>query len=356
MVEEVAAAAIFRHEGFAQLVDVAEGRLTVTLELAHHGAGVQLVATGEAQALGQHPEVDAVLGVAVDHRVHGAVDVEQHAVLAAPLRQAGVGGEATGDVVVHDDWLPELFGELGPLVHLLGSCRGAVEVVPLLLAGFLLGGAHGFGHELETVLPALERLGVDVFVVLGEVEATAEAFVHHPAVVLAAQAEFRLDGATQQRAAVLVHPVTLDHDAVRRTHAGLDEGHREADVFQTQVAQGLESEHVANQGGQHVGVERLFVARHVFDAVAAAFVEVEIGEELGPHGGPGAGGGFSGHSGGYFLFGHTFLAGALEAGQQVGVEGDVIRSPIRVAVLLDPGVVLLAHGSSPVGSWERTGG
>jgi hypothetical protein len=30
-------------------------------------------------------EVNAVLGVTVDHRVHGAVNVQQHAVLAAPL-------------------------------------------------------------------------------------------------------------------------------------------------------------------------------------------------------------------------------------------------------------------------------
>jgi hypothetical protein len=43
----------------------------------------------------------------------------------------------------------------------------------------------------------------------------------------------------EQGAAVLVHPVALDLDAVRRTHAGLDEGDREADVFQAQVAQGL---------------------------------------------------------------------------------------------------------------------
>jgi hypothetical protein len=53
-----------------------------------------------------------------------------------------------------------------------------------------------------------------------------------------------------------------------------------------------EAEHVADQGGQHVGdgtfleqvervgdegVEGVLVARDVFDAVAAALVEVEIG-------------------------------------------------------------------------------
>ena len=365
LIEEVAAGAVFGNEGFTQLVDVTERGLAIPFQLAHHGAGVQLVTTGEAQALGQYPEVDPVLGMTVDHRVHGPVDVKQHAVLAAPLGQTGIGGKTTGDVVVHDDRLTQFLGELGPLVHLFGGVGGAVEVVPLLLAGFLLGRTHGLSHELETVLPALEGLGVDVFVVLGEVETAAQALVNNPTVVFAAQAELRLDRATQQGTAVLVHAIALDHDAVRRTHAGLDEGDREANVFEAQVAQGLEAKHVADQGGQNVGdralleqvegvgdegIEGFLVARNIFDAIATALVKVEVGEELGPHGGPGAGGGFSGHSGSHLFAGHTFLAGALEAGQQVGVEGDVIRSPIGVAVLLDPGVVLLAHGDSPVGS------
>ena len=130
------------------------------------------------------------------------------------------------------------------------------------------------------------------------------------------------------------------------------------------MAQSLETKNVANQGGQNVGdgafleqvegigdegVERLFVARHVFDAIATALVEVEVGEELGPHSGPGARGRFSGHSSGNFFLRYTFLAGALEAGQQVGVEGDVIRSPVGIPVLLDPSVVLLAHGKTPLG-------
>ena len=133
------------------------------------------------------------------------------------------------------------------------------------------------------------------------------------------------------------------------------------------MAQSLETKDVADQGGQNVGdgtlfeqvegvgderIEGFLVARNVFDAVATALVEVEVGEELGPHSGPGAGGGFSSHSSGNFFLGNAFLAGALEASQQVGVEGDVIRSPIRVAVLLNPSVVLLSHGESPSGSRE----
>merc|ERR1712100_610252 len=81
LIEEVAAAAIFRNEVFAQLVDIAEGGLTITFQLADHGAGVELVTTGQTQTLGENAEVDAVLGVTVDHRVHGAVNVQQHAVM-----------------------------------------------------------------------------------------------------------------------------------------------------------------------------------------------------------------------------------------------------------------------------------
>ena len=73
-IEEVAAAAVFGHEGFAQLVDVAEGGLTITFQLADHGAGVELVTTGKTQTLGENAEVDAVLGMTVDHSMHGAVD------------------------------------------------------------------------------------------------------------------------------------------------------------------------------------------------------------------------------------------------------------------------------------------
>ena len=174
----------------------------------------------------------------------------------------------------------------------------------------------GFLHEVETVAPAHERLAVDVLVVLGEVQTTAQAFVHGATVVLGGQTQLRLDGAAQQRTAVLVHDVALDLDTLGRTAAGLDVGDREADVFQTQGAQGLEAEHVADQRGQHVdhrtffeqvdrvgheGVEAGVVAGHVFDAVGTALVVVQVGQQVGPHRGPGTGGRFGGHGGGDFF-------------------------------------------------------
>ena len=53
--------------------------------VSDHGTGVKLVTTGQTQTLGKNAEVYAVLGMTVN-RVHGTVNVQQHAVLAAPLR------------------------------------------------------------------------------------------------------------------------------------------------------------------------------------------------------------------------------------------------------------------------------
>jgi len=172
LVKEDAAGAGFGHERLAQQIDPAQRGLAVALELADHGAGVQVVAAREAQNLGQHAEVDAVVRVAVDHGVHGAVDVQQHAVFAAPVGQAGVGAKTGRDVVVHDDRRTDLFGVLGALVHFLGRRGGDVEVVALALAG--LGLERGFLHKVKVLAPAHKRLAVDVFVVFGEVEPAAQ--------------------------------------------------------------------------------------------------------------------------------------------------------------------------------------
>ena len=370
LVEEDAAAAVFLDEIVAHDVDPAQGGGAVAFELAHHGAGVQVVTAREAQHLGQHAEVDAVVRVAVEHGVHGAVDVQQHAVVAAPVGQAGVGAQATGQVVVHDDRRAEFFRVFGALVHLFGRGRGDVEVVALALAGLALGLLDGFLHEVETLAPAHEGLAVDVLVVLGEVQATAQAFVHGAAVVLARQTQLGLDGAAQQRAAVLVHDVALDLDAVGRAAAGLHIGDREADVLQAQGAQGLEAEHVAHQRGQHVdhraffeqvdrvgheGVEAGVVTRHVFDAVGAALVVVQVGQQVGPHRGPGAGGRLGGHGGGHFLAVHAGLRRDLETREDVGVLGGVVGFPVRAAVFLDARVVGLRRHLHCSLCWDGMG-
>ncbi len=304
LIEEDAAAAVFLHIGFAQQVNPAERCLAIAFQLADDRAGVQMITAGQAQDLGQHAEVNAVVGVAVEHGVHGAMDVQQHPVLPAPVGQAGVGAEAAGDVVVHDDGCAELLGELGPLVHLFRRRRRDVQIVPLALAGFLLRLVDRLHHELEAVAPAHERLRVDVFVVLGEIQAAAQALVHRAPVVLGRQPELRFDGAAQQRTAVLVQLVALHLDTVRRTAAGLHVGKGEVHILQAQVTQGLEAENVAHQGSEYIdhralfeeidgvcdeGVERFIVARHVLDAIGTALVVVQVGQEIRPHRGPGAG-------------------------------------------------------------------
>ena len=354
MVEEDAAAAVFLDEVVAHDVDPAQGGGAVAFELAHHGAGVQVVTTRQAQHFGQHAEVDAVVRVAVEHGVHGAVDVQQHAVVAAPVGQAGVGGQTPGEVVVHDDRRADFFRVFSALVHLFRSGRGHVEVVAFALTGFALGFFNGFLHEVKALTPPHEGLRVDVLVVFGEVQTTTQAFVHGTAVVLAGQTQLGLDGATQEGATIFVHDVALDLDAVGWAAAGLDVGDGEADVFQTQCTQSLEAEHVTDQGGQHVDDRALFeqvngvghkgvktgvVTGHVFDGVGTAFVVVQVGEQVGPHRGPSAGRRFSRHRSGQFLAVHTGLGRDLETGQDVGVLGRVIGFPVSAAVFLDTGVV-----------------
>ncbi len=264
---------------------------------------------------------------------------------------------------MHDDRHVEFLGELGALVHLLRRRRGDVEVVALALAGLGLGLVDRLGHEAEAVPPAHEGLRVDVLVVLGEVEAPAQALVDRASVVLGRKPQLGLDRAAQERAAVLVHLVALDLDAVGRAAAGLHVGDREAHVLQAQRADGLEAEDVAHERSEDVhdrafleevdrvgdeGVEAAVVAGHVLDAIGAALVVVEVGQQIGPHGGPRAGGGLGGHRGGGLLAGDARLGGDLEAGEDVGLGHLVMRFPVGLPVFLHAGAVGL-------GGWFHSG-
>ena len=274
--------------------------------------------------------MDTVVRVTVEHRVHGTVDVQEHAVVATPLGQAGVGAEAAGDVVVHDDGRADLLGVLGTLEHLVRGRRGDVQVVTLTLAGLALGLVDRVHDEIEALTPAHEGLRVDVLVVLGEVEPPAQTLVDGTAVVLGGQTQLRLDGAAEHRAAVFVHDVALDLDAVRRAVAGHHIGDGETHVFQAQRTYGLEAEDVADQRGEDVddrtffeevdrvgdeGVEGLVVARDVLDGVSAALIVVHVGEKVGPDRRPGAGRGLGGDGGSSFFTRNARLRGDLETGE-----------------------------------------
>ena len=303
LVEVDAPALVRGDEVFPQQVVDRHGGGAVSFELADHGPVVQLIAAGHPQPLGDHPPVDAVVALPVDHRVHGPVAVQQHAVVPAPARQRGVRGEAHGEEVGHDDRRAKFPGELGPLVDILHRPGRHVQVVSLALAGLALRLPHGFHGELETVAPAHDRLGVDVLVVLGEVQAAAQQLVDRAAVVAGRQPDLRLDRAAQQRPAVLVELVALHRDAVRRAGKCLQVGDREPQILQPQRPQRLEAEDIADDGGQQVddralleqvegvgdvGDQLIRLSRDRLDLVAAGPVPVQVGEQVGPHRGPGA--------------------------------------------------------------------
>ena len=119
---------------------------------------MQVVAARHPQPLGQHPEVDAVVLLAVHHGVHGAMHMQQHALVATPVAERLVHRQPRRQVVVHDDRRAQLTGELGPFERLLDRRRGHVEVVALALAGVGLGLLDRLHHELVAVAPAHERL------------------------------------------------------------------------------------------------------------------------------------------------------------------------------------------------------
>ena len=177
--------------------------------------------------------------------VAGAVQVQQHPVRAAPLRQRGHRGEADRQVH-HDDRRADLLGELGPLVHLLHRAGGDVHVVALDLAGHLRGAGDGLLGVDEAVAPAHERLRVDVLVVLGEVQAAAQRLVDDAAVVLGRQAELGLRGRADQRAAELVEVLALHDDPVGRALEGLEVVRRDPHVLEAQRLERLEAEDVAD--------------------------------------------------------------------------------------------------------------
>ena len=354
MIKEDATCAVFRNKRLAQQIDPAQCGGTIALELAHHGTGVQVVTTRQSQNFGKYTEVNAVVRVAVDHGMHGAVNVQQHAIFATPVGQTRIGTEATSDVVVHDDGCADFFGVLSALVHLFRCRRGHIEVVAFTLSGFVFGLKGGLLHEIETLAPTHEGLAVDVLVILGEVKTTAQTFVHCSAVVLCRQTKLRFDGAAQQWTTIFVHDVTLDLDAQGRTTAGLDVGDRKTHIFQTQGANGFETKNVANQGSKDVddgtflkqidgvgneSVKTGIVARYVFDTVRTALVIIQVGQQIGPHRGPSSCRRLSSDGCGGFFAVNTRLGRDLETGQDIGVQGCVVRHPVGLTVFLYPCVI-----------------
>ena len=77
----------------------------------------------------------------------------------------------TDDQVDHDDHRAQFLGELGALVHGLHGSGGDIQIGSFYLSGRGLSAVHGLHAIQKAVAPVHEGLGVDVLVVLGEVEA-----------------------------------------------------------------------------------------------------------------------------------------------------------------------------------------
>ena len=364
-VEEQAARQVDLRIRVAADVVVALHGERVALQLADGGAGVQVVAAGQAQPLGDHAEAHAMVLLPRVGAVTGAVHVHDHVVLAAPVGHA-LDGRPADHQVDHDHHAAQVLGELGALVHVFHRRGGDVQVAALHLARGGAGFIDAVHHVQEAVAPVHEGLRVDVLVVLHEVQATLQAFVDHAAVVAARQAQLGLGGGAQQRAAELVEALALDHQAGGRALEGLDVGHGDAHVLQARGLQRLEREHVADQAGRHVGDRAFFEqdqvvgdpgevlaggARHRLYTIGLGAVAVAGRQAVGPHHRPGGGAGFAGHGGGGFLGVHAVLRRDAEQADGVRVAGHVVGHPVAHLLVLQHAraVALLGVGDLTFG-------
>src|SRR5210317_1402125 len=110
------------------------------------------------------------------------MQVQDHVVATAPVGQTLNGGP-THNQVDHDDDTAQLFGQFSTLVYVFHGSGSDVEVRAFDLAGGGTGFVNAVHNVQKAVAPMHKGLGVDVLVVLHEVQATFEPFVDHATVV-----------------------------------------------------------------------------------------------------------------------------------------------------------------------------
>lgn len=125
--------------------------------------------------------------------MHGAVDVKKQTMFPSVPGQRCVRRESTSDVVVHDDRYSKHLGCLCTVEHPFAGSSSSVQVVSLHLASLSLCLVDGLGYEQEPVSPPHERLGVDVLVILREVQPTTQTLVHGSAIVLRGESQLGFD-------------------------------------------------------------------------------------------------------------------------------------------------------------------
>ena len=321
LLEVVAAQQVDLRVRVATDVVVALHGRRIAFELADRGAGMDVIDAGQAHPFGNHAEADAMILLARVRAVPGAMQVQDHVVVAAPVRQRLDAGVAD-DEIDHDDDRAQFLGERCAPVHFLHVAGRDVEITALDLAGRGGGFVDRIHDVQETIAPVHERLRVDVLVVLHEVEATLQSFVDDTAVVAAGQAELRLGRRAEQRPAEFVEALALDDDPGRRPAECFHVGDRKLHVLQARSLERLEAEDVADDRGPDVG-DRTFleqrqvvsdvgeilarIVRHRVDAVRLGPVHVAGGQAIGPDHGPRCGRGLAGDRGSRLDRVDTFL-------------------------------------------------
>ena len=332
----------------AQRVVEALDHERIAFELADHGAGMDVIDAGHAHPLADDAEVHAVVLLARIGGITGAMQVQNHVVLARPLRHRLDRGVAD-DQVDHDDGRAERARELGSFVHVFHGAGGDVEVVTLHFTGRGRSAIDRLHAVEKAVPPAHEGLAVDVLIVLDEVEAALERLVHNAAVVASRESELRLGGGAEQRPPELIQALALNDNTGGGALEGLKIGDRHAHVLQAQRLDGLEAEDIADDRGSQIR-DRAFLEQiqvvgdpgevlllgpgagagvgHGFDLVGLGAIELASGQAIGPDHRPGGGRRFAGNGRGGLLRIHARLRSDAEHHHEVGFERLIIGLPV----------------------------
>ena len=153
---------------------IAARRRRIAFELADDRPGVDMIDAGEAHPLGDDAERDAMQPLPRIRRMSCTMQMQDHVVAARPLRHR-LDRSVSDHQIDHDDDRTELPGEIGALIHVLHRRGSDVEIRALHLAGRRLRAVDRLHAVEKAIAPMHEGLGVDVFVVLAEIEATLRA-------------------------------------------------------------------------------------------------------------------------------------------------------------------------------------
>ena len=359
LIEEDAVLEVQRIEVLAADIVIAARRVGIALELADDRARMNVIDARKAHPFGDDAERHAMRFLPRIGGMAGAVQVQDHVVPPRPFGHRLNRGVAD-DEVDHDDDGAELAGEFGALVHVLHRRGRDVEIGPLHLARRRLRLVHRLHAIEEPVAPVHEGLGVDVLIVLGEVEAALQRLEDDAAVVAAGKPELRLHRRAKQRPAEFVEPLALDDDAGGRPLERLHISDGQAHVLEPQRLERLEAEHVADDRSGEIGdrarleeveivgdVGEILAGRigHGIKAIALRPIFFGSGQSIRPHDRPCRGRAFACDGSRGLGRVHALLRGDAKERDHVRILRRVVGLPIAHALVFhDAGTI--AFGSA----------